>query len=106
MSDPLKGVRLQSVENHDAKALTEEQQAKLDKKKIRTRIENEAYLRNHPEVTLLLSGFMKEVLIKRPENVRQFAAEHFSQPELADSIQEHVKEHRNVFKARKMSQAI
>ena len=44
MSDPLKGVRLQSVENHDAKALTEEQQAKLDKKKVSFKSESP---RNH-----------------------------------------------------------
>eukprot|EP00118_Oscarella_pearsei_P001275 m.7024 g.7024 ORF g.7024 m.7024 type:complete len:110 (+) comp17499_c0_seq2:43-372(+) len=105
-NDPMEGVRLQSMENHDRKALSEEQQAKLDKKKIRARLEDEAYLRNHPEVTVLLSGFMTEVLLKRPENIREFAAEHFCRQDLAASIQKQTKDHRETFRARKMSATI
>uniref|UniRef100_A0A8C0GPL6 Uncharacterized protein n=1 Tax=Chelonoidis abingdonii TaxID=106734 RepID=A0A8C0GPL6_CHEAB len=41
---------------------------------INTRIANEKYLRSHKEVELLLSGFLREVMLRRPENIPEFAA--------------------------------
>ncbi|MBN3317667.1 OTOAN protein, partial [Atractosteus spatula] len=71
------------MEQLDIGALSPEQQAKLRKFKIKTRIENEKYLRSHPEVDLLLSGFLREVFLKRPEDIREFAAA-LSHPSGAD----------------------
>ncbi|KAG2462690.1 MSMP protein, partial [Polypterus senegalus] len=41
---------------------------------IKTRISNENYLRSHPEVELLLGEFLREVFLKRPVDIREFAA--------------------------------
>ncbi|XP_071970566.1 RIIa domain-containing protein 1 isoform X2 [Engystomops pustulosus] len=72
----------------EAAALSAEQEGRLRDCTIRTRISNEEYLRSHGEVKLLLSGFIREVLLKRPENIRNFAADYFTDPALRDKIQE------------------
>ncbi|XP_052795569.1 RIIa domain-containing protein 1-like [Mya arenaria] len=73
--------------NGDLGALSKEQQEKLNKYKIKTRIENEKYLREHPEVECLVSGFLQSVLTQRPENIREFAAEHFTDPDLPTDVE-------------------
>ncbi|XP_063054684.1 RIIa domain-containing protein 1-like [Engraulis encrasicolus] len=75
------------MENLEIEALSPEQQEKLRKFKIQTRIANEKYLRSHPEVEVLLSHFLRDVFLKRPEDIREFAAEHFTDPELPQKIQ-------------------
>ncbi|KAJ3009297.1 UNVERIFIED_CONTAM: RIIa domain-containing protein 1 [Siphonaria sp. JEL0065] len=54
--------------------LTDEQRATLKGDVIQTRIDNEHYLRDHPEIKDILNYFMGQVLLKKPENVRDFAA--------------------------------
>ncbi|KAJ3069359.1 RIIa domain-containing protein 1 [Podochytrium sp. JEL0797] len=66
--------------------LTEEQQTTLKKDAIQTRIVNEHYLRDHPEIKEILNYFMAQVLLKKPVNVKDFAAELFSDPELANHV--------------------
>lgn len=78
--------------NADPDALSSAQQEKLRQFKINTRISNERYLRSHPEVELLVSDFLREVLLKRPENILEFAAEHFTDPEFPRRIQRKVEE--------------
>uniref|UniRef100_W5ML31 Regulatory subunit of type II PKA R-subunit domain containing 1 n=1 Tax=Lepisosteus oculatus TaxID=7918 RepID=W5ML31_LEPOC len=75
------------MERLDIGALSPEQQEKLRQFKIKTRIENEKYLRSHPEVDLLLSDFLREVFLKRPEDIREFAADHFTDSGLPERIQ-------------------
>ncbi|KAM6217155.1 RIIa domain-containing protein 1 [Rhynchocyon petersi] len=58
----------------------------LRKLKIQTRIANEKYLRAHKEVELLLSGFFRELFLKRPDNIREFAAFYFTDPTLPNKI--------------------
>ncbi|XP_053331238.1 RIIa domain-containing protein 1 [Spea bombifrons] len=72
----------------DTGALGPEQQHRLRDWELQTRLRNEGYLRSHREVDLLLSGFLREVLLKRPENIREFAAEHFTNPEVARGVRE------------------
>ncbi|KAE8589007.1 hypothetical protein XENTR_v10022856 [Xenopus tropicalis] len=72
----------------DAGALSEEQRQRLADFKIRARVSNETYLRERREIQLLLSGFIREVLLRRPENIREFAAAHFTNPAVAQSIRE------------------
>ncbi|EDO45600.1 predicted protein [Nematostella vectensis] len=79
-------------EGNDAGALTAEQQTKLNQFKIDTRIENERYLRDHPEVSCLLTGFLGSILQERPENVREFAAGYFSDKTLPDRVAVQVNE--------------
>ncbi|XP_013390259.1 RIIa domain-containing protein 1 [Lingula anatina] len=70
----------------DLGALSPEQQEKLNRFKIQTRLENEKYLRNHPEVECLLTGFLGDILRKRPNNVREFASSYFTDPDLPDKV--------------------
>lgn len=74
--------------DNDDGALTAEQQSKLNDFKIETRLANEKYLRNHTEISHVLQMFTKEVLTKRPENIREFAAGYFADKDLKDRVQE------------------
>ncbi|XP_070542769.1 RIIa domain-containing protein 1-like [Ptychodera flava] len=75
------------MEAYDIGALSQEQQEKLNQFKIQTRMANERYLRQHPEVDLLLAGFLGDILMKRPENVREFAAQYFTDGQLPEKIE-------------------
>ncbi|KAK5892348.1 hypothetical protein CesoFtcFv8_012734 [Champsocephalus esox] len=66
----------------DVAVLTADQQEKLRQFKIKTRINNEKYLRSHPEVEVLIGDFLRDVLLKRPADIRDFAADHFINPDL------------------------
>uniref|UniRef100_A0A8D3DWT3 RIIa domain-containing protein 1 n=1 Tax=Scophthalmus maximus TaxID=52904 RepID=A0A8D3DWT3_SCOMX len=61
-------------ERLDLGVLSEEQQEKLRRFKIKTRIDNEKYLRSHPEVEVLIGDFLRNMLLKRPTDIREFAA--------------------------------
>ncbi|KAJ8398524.1 hypothetical protein AAFF_G00427790 [Aldrovandia affinis] len=74
------------LEKLDIGALSPEQQEKLRQFKINTRIANEKYLRSHPEVEVLMSNFLRDVFFKRPVNIREFAADHFTDPDLPAAI--------------------
>ncbi|KAM4013847.1 RIIa domain-containing protein 1 [Anomaloglossus baeobatrachus] len=76
------------AEDENPGALNCEQRQRLRDWKIQTRIVNEEYLRSRPDVKLLLSGFIREVLLKRPENIREFASDYFTDPALREKIQE------------------
>ncbi|KAL5003984.1 hypothetical protein ScPMuIL_017440 [Solemya velum] len=90
--DPPQGMEPYDLGGHgDLGALSDEQQKQLNQFKMKTRIENERYLKQHPEVECLVAGFLGEVLTKRPENIREFAADHFTNPDLTDMIEEHLK---------------
>ncbi|XP_034510183.1 RIIa domain-containing protein 1 isoform X2 [Ailuropoda melanoleuca] len=100
----------------DPGALSPAQQEQLRNFKIQTRIANEKYLRTHKEVELLLSGFFRrnfqeeldvcawllreqplpflviptsgarEMFLKRPGNIQEFAADYFTDPRLPNKI--------------------
>lgn len=75
-----------ALQAKDTTALTKEQQERLNQHKIRIRLENEQYLRRHPEVPVLLSQFIREALLKRPRNITEFAAEYFTDLNLQDKV--------------------
>ncbi|XP_067093654.1 RIIa domain-containing protein 1 [Osmerus mordax] len=79
-----------ALEELDIGALSAEQQEILRQYKIKTRIDNEKYLRAHPEVELLMSDFLRDVFLKRPVDIREFAAGHFTNPNLATKITSHL----------------
>ncbi|XP_033030805.1 RIIa domain-containing protein 1 [Lacerta agilis] len=83
------------LQGQDWGSLDPEQQTKLSHYKINTRIANEKYLRSHKEVEMLLSGFLREVLLRRPNNIREFAADYFTNPELPKKIRQQVMEKLN-----------
>eukprot|EP00741_Cyanophora_paradoxa_P017308 tig00020961_g16718.t1 len=68
--------------------LDAEQQRTLNEKKARLRVENEYYLREHPELSRMISMFLAEMLEKKPDNVLQFAGKFFTAPELATKVQD------------------
>jgi len=77
---------------NDLGALSKKQQEELNKFKIKTRMENEKYLRDHPEVECILAGFLGETLQKRPEDIRDFAADYFTKPELTANVQKQMED--------------
>ena len=54
------------IEKSNPIALSEDQKAKLNKYKIQARKDNEVFLRQHPEVSCLVSDFLHEVLLFNP----------------------------------------
>nr|CAB3265582.1 RIIa domain-containing protein [Phallusia mammillata] len=80
------------MEDYDLGALSDEQQAALSSFKIKTRMRNEDYLRTHPEVEILIGGFLRELLLRRPSNVREFGASYFTHPDLAGAVKQKVLE--------------
>ncbi|XP_063173169.1 RIIa domain-containing protein 1 [Candoia aspera] len=83
------------LESMDVGALHSKQQDQLLAFKINTKINNEKYLRAHTEIEVLLSGFLRDVLMQRPENIREFAADYFTNPELPKKIQHQMMEKLN-----------
>mmetsp|Transcript_26116 Transcript_26116/g.69516 ORF Transcript_26116/g.69516 Transcript_26116/m.69516 type:complete len:81 (-) Transcript_26116:370-612(-) len=70
--------------------LTTQQQDRLNQAKARMRIENEEYLRQHPELQTFISMFMSKVLDEQPDDVLTFACEFFSNPENEAAVMEGV----------------
>ncbi|XP_015740214.1 RIIa domain-containing protein 1 [Coturnix japonica] len=52
------------------------------------RLSSERYLRERPEVAMLLRGLLRQLMLRRPRNVLEFAAEYFTDPELPQRIRE------------------
>ncbi|XP_023572329.1 RIIa domain-containing protein 1 [Octodon degus] len=77
--------------------LSPERLEQLRKFKIQARIANEKYLRTHKEVELLLSGFFREMFLKRPDNIVEFATDYFTDPRLPNKI------HMQLIKERKVT---
>eukprot|EP00918_Siedleckia_nematoides_P055144 GHVU01120280.1.p1 GENE.GHVU01120280.1~~GHVU01120280.1.p1 ORF type:complete len:124 (-),score=18.09 GHVU01120280.1:374-712(-) len=86
----------------DLGALSADQQEKLNQFKMKTRHENEKYLRDHPEVECLMAGFLSEVLNKRPDNIRDFAAGHFTEPELPTKLQKDLESRQEIIQRNKV----
>jgi hypothetical protein len=50
-------------------------------------MENERYLREHPEMSTLLSLFVRKVLDERPNNILEYAGQFFDRAELKDVVE-------------------
>ncbi|XP_072214809.1 RIIa domain-containing protein 1 [Excalfactoria chinensis] len=55
------------------------------------RLSAERYLRERPEVAMLLRGMLRKVMLHRPRNVLEFAAEYFTDPELPQRIRDQLR---------------
>ena len=77
--------RRAAVEPRDARALSEDQQLLLNELKIKKRLENEKYIRQHPELVAILKGFVKQVLLEQPDNVEKFAGSYFTDSQLRET---------------------
>lgn len=53
---------------------------------IQTRISNEKYLRNHPEIKLMLSKVTEAVLKDKPDDIVSFVSEWFCDPSLETKV--------------------
>ena len=62
--------------------LSKQQQEKLHQQKVQMRLNNEKYLRSHPELKALVSLFMRTLLEDKPEKPEIFAAEFFTRPDV------------------------
>ena len=49
-------------------------------------IENEEYLRSHPEIGKLIQDFVESFLTEKPSNVNSFAASYFTQLDLKQKL--------------------
>ncbi|XP_063718466.1 RIIa domain-containing protein 1-like [Symsagittifera roscoffensis] len=83
------------MDRYDYFALNEQQQEKLNEHKVATRIANEHYLRQHPELDCLLKKLINKVLTDRPDNIHEYCADFFSPSsstldQLADELSEEV----------------
>jgi len=66
--------------------LTFEQQEELNKNKVDQRREDAMYLREHPELTLMVNSFLRTVLEESPDDPLTFAQDFFTQKRLAKHI--------------------
>ncbi|CAH8507418.1 unnamed protein product [Schistosoma turkestanicum] len=55
----------------DLGALSNAQQAATNKLKTETRLNNELYLRKHPEIKYMITAFLRDILTKQPEDARE-----------------------------------
>jgi len=72
--------------------LTQEQQEKLNQTNIQINMQNERYLRAHPEIRSLISVFVKQVLEYKPENILSFAGDFFTRPDLYPMVKKKTEE--------------
>eukprot|EP00297_Palpitomonas_bilix_P026013 CAMPEP_0113919014 /NCGR_PEP_ID=MMETSP0780_2-20120614/33684_1 /TAXON_ID=652834 /ORGANISM="Palpitomonas bilix" /LENGTH=472 /DNA_ID=CAMNT_0000918911 /DNA_START=268 /DNA_END=1682 /DNA_ORIENTATION=+ /assembly_acc=CAM_ASM_000599 len=63
-------------------ALSEEERNHLYNRKLQTRVENEHYLRAHPEMSDMIHSFYVNLLEDRPRNPVDYAFSFFTSPEL------------------------
>ncbi|KAG5445523.1 RIIa domain-containing protein 1 [Clonorchis sinensis] len=74
-------------------ALRNDQQAATNRLKTETRINNEKYLREHPEIQFMISAFLRDLLLKQPEDPRKHFTDFFIRPDLRDQILQLEKEY-------------
>ena len=67
--------------------LAKAQTTLLDKKKVQYRVNNEAYLRKHPELENMISVFLFKVLEEKPKDILAYAGKYFDQPDLKSIIE-------------------
>lgn len=53
---------------------------------VELQLANEKYLREHPEIDRLLSGFVDTVLSERPTDILPFAVSYFTSADLASKL--------------------
>jgi hypothetical protein len=59
----------------DAATMAEVQKDQLDQ----LRLENERYMRSHPELNKAIQEFVYQVLKRKPDNIRNFALDFFEE---------------------------
>ncbi|CAH8556651.1 unnamed protein product [Schistosoma margrebowiei] len=70
----------------DLGALSNAQQGETNKLKAQTRLNNELYLRKHPEIKYMITAFLRDILTKQPEDAREHFVDFFTGPNLESNI--------------------
>ncbi|CAH8868337.1 unnamed protein product [Trichobilharzia szidati] len=83
--------------NGDLGALSNAQQRATNKLKTQTRLSNEQYLQQHPEVKYMVTAFLRDKWIKQPENAREYFADFFTSPDLLKNIKTVRKEYADMY---------
>ncbi|VDO90678.1 unnamed protein product [Schistosoma mattheei] len=76
----------------DLGALSNAQQGATNKLKAQTRLNNEHYLRKHPEIKYMITAFLRDILTKQPEDAREHFVDFFTSPNLESNIENIKKE--------------
>ena len=63
----------------------------FEMKKLDLRIENEKYLREHPEIAVMLKMFMQDVLNDYPENILEYAGSYFDVENMRELVEEQMR---------------
>ena len=72
-----------STTNVPASPLTPEEEPRLRNSIIDVKIANEKYLREHPEVSLVLGELTRQVLLRRPDEPVAYAEDYLATEDLA-----------------------
>lgn len=79
--------------NHDLigiPGLIAKQKEQIEKIKYLTRVDNEKYLRKHPEIEFILDSFIIKLLEDRPGNTLQYAGEYFNKTDFKEKYEEFI----------------
>ena len=88
------------MEEHNViglKGIIPQHRQNVEDLKLTVKMDDELYLRKHPELSYLLSIFMRKVLIEKPENPIEFAGEFFDWPDLKTMVEREVQNMQNAF---------
>ena len=81
--------------NHDLigiKDLLKIQKNKINRIKFYTRIDNEKYLREHPEIEFIIQQFLVKLLEDQPNNVISYAGNFFHGTNFREGYEKFLKE--------------
>ena len=62
------------------------QMIEFEKKKVLYRMSNEVYLKQHPELHIMISIFLFRILEEKPEDLLQYAGRFFNQANLKEVL--------------------
>lgn len=72
--------------------LLPEQQQRLNNTKVQLNMQNEHYLRAHPEIQSMVSVFVHQVLEQKPDDILSFAGDFFTRPDLYAMVKKKTEE--------------
>lgn len=83
--------------NHDLagiKDLLKSQKEQINRIKFLTRIDNEKYLREHPEIEFIIQNYLVKLLEDRPSNTLKYSGEFFNKTDFRSLYEEEKKQHK------------
>ncbi len=73
------------------KDLLKIQKQKMEQIKFQSRIDNEKYLREHPEIEFIIENFLVKLLQDRPANTLKYAGEYFNKTDFRNLYENKIK---------------